>query len=97
ETDADERDWKANPTVLSGDIDGNDSGDRTVTDVAHIQGRNSRHVVTASGTDETAMLDGFTITAGYAEDNSTLNDGIGAGIYNDSGNASLTNLTISGN
>ncbi len=55
ETDLSERDWVVNPTVLSGDIGA--PGDST---------DNCYHVVTASGTDATAVLDGFTITGGNA-------------------------------
>jgi hypothetical protein len=55
ETSFDERNWQTNETVLSGDIG-------TMDDTSD----NSYHVVTGSGTDETAVLDGFTITAGNA-------------------------------
>jgi hypothetical protein len=50
------RDWAAHETVLSGDI----GTPGTATD-------NSYHVVTGSGTDASAVLDGFTITAAYAD------------------------------
>lgn len=53
ETSLDERDTSANPTILSGDIDGNGILDE----------QNSYHVVT--GVDD-AILDGFTIEMGYA-------------------------------
>jgi len=44
-------------TILSGDLDGNDGPDFANND------ENIHKVVTGSGTDETAVLDGFTITA----------------------------------
>ncbi|MCB9279535.1 MAG: hypothetical protein H6562_11505 [Lewinellaceae bacterium] len=55
ETSADQRDWENNPTVLSGNI-------RFKNDLSD----NSYHVVYALGADSTAVLDGFTITQGYA-------------------------------
>ncbi|MCE9615271.1 MAG: right-handed parallel beta-helix repeat-containing protein [Lentisphaerae bacterium] len=53
ENSASLRDWKLNPTILSGEI-----GGPTNTD-------NILHVVTATGADG-AVLDGFTVTRGYA-------------------------------
>jgi uncharacterized repeat protein (TIGR01451 family) len=101
ETARDERDWTANVTVLSGDIDQNDLTDPNdvVTNTAHITGTNAYHVVTDSGSDSSATLDGFFITGGLANQ-FTSEDGFlnyyGAGMYN-KGNALLTNLTLSGN
>ncbi|QOJ14069.1 MAG: hypothetical protein HRU75_05225 [Planctomycetia bacterium] len=57
----DQRDPVANPTVLSGDLNGNDGGGFTNrTD-------NSYHVVVATGNAPTAVLDGFVISAGHAD------------------------------
>ncbi|MBK8431321.1 MAG: hypothetical protein IPL28_08535 [Chloroflexi bacterium] len=73
ETARDQRDWEANPTVLSGDIGGDDTTDPhgVVITTGHIVGANSYHVVTADGTTGTSItgitiLDGFIITAGQA-------------------------------
>ncbi len=98
EDDLSERDWQANLTVLSGDIDGNDLADPTgvVTDTANINGANSYHVVTSgSGITESASLDGFVVTAGLA--NGASPDHRGGGIHNLGGDPTLVNLILSGN
>lgn len=94
----DARDIAANPTVLSGDIDQNDTAnsDGVVVDPANITGNNAYHVVMGSGVDDTAVLDGFIITAGQA--NSTnAPDNNGGGLYSLNGSPTLNNLTFSGN
>ena len=53
---------ETNVTVLSGDLNGDDG-----PDFANY-GENCRHVVTGSGTDATAVLDGFVMTSGNASD-----------------------------
>ncbi len=86
ETSRDQRnpDPTTNSTVLSGDIGvvGNNSDNRY-------------HVVIASGTDSTAVLDGFTITAGNADGTDPYDRG--GGMYINSGSPTLRNLTFSGN
>ena len=77
-------------TTLSGDLLGDDGPDPFQNN-----DENSYHVVTGSGVDETAILDGFAITAGNADGPSPSHNG--AGMYNDSGNPTLTTCTLSGN
>ncbi|PPL00412.1 MBG domain-containing protein [Parapedobacter indicus] len=91
----DERNWDTYKTILSGDI-GNDDAEEIITDPAtQIIGNNSYHVVTGLATLNTAILDGFTITAGNAD---TGPNGIrGGGISNLGGKPTLTNLAIIGN
>jgi predicted outer membrane repeat protein len=70
-----QRNWKTHHTILSGDIGAE---------------HNSYHVVTGSDVDESAVLDGFTITGGNA-DFENLHD-YGGGMYNIAGSPSLRNL-----
>jgi len=60
ESELSQRDIAANPTILSGDLNGDDTGDLNRAD-------NSTHVVLASGVGATARLDGFTVTAGESD------------------------------
>ena len=68
ETARSQRDPSANLTVLSGDIDNNDTTDAEGIDVdaSHIVGTNSVKVVTMTSTDSSTVLDGFTVTGGGA-------------------------------
>jgi hypothetical protein len=56
------RDFQANPSILSGDLAGNDSPNFTNNS------ENSYHVVTARDVWPAAVLDGFTIAGGNAND-----------------------------
>jgi predicted outer membrane repeat protein len=71
-----DRDFVANPTTLSGEITGN----------------NSYHVVTGSGVSSSSVLDGFTITDGFAT--GAGNDSYGAGMYIYDGAPTLAHLTF---
>ncbi|HOW19010.1 MAG TPA: hypothetical protein PLC79_08235, partial [Phycisphaerae bacterium] len=82
ETVRTQRNPTANTTVLSGEIGAAGRDD------------NSFVVVTGSGTDATAVLDGFTITAGNAI-GSTIESG--AGMYNEFGNPTVANCCFTGN
>ncbi|MBA4373853.1 MAG: hypothetical protein C0402_13460 [Thermodesulfovibrio sp.] len=80
-----QRDPGVNQTILSGDIGA--SGVNT---------DNSYHVVTGSGTDNTAILDGVTITGGNANSVTAPNER-GGGIYNNSGSPTIRNVTLTSN
>jgi len=84
ESTLDERDFELYETILSGDI----GTEGVNTD-------NSYHVVTGSGTEPNAVLDGFTITAGNA--NGSYPHSCAGGLFNDSGSPTVTNCTFSGN
>ncbi|SDU02171.1 IPTL-CTERM sorting domain-containing protein [Halopseudomonas salegens] len=91
-----DRDWQTNTTILSGDIENNDaSSGGVVTDTSQIQGANSLHVLSGTNVDASTVLDGFTITAGYADGSS--NNGSGAGLILVFGSPTLNNLQFSGN
>ena len=77
-------------TILSGDLAGDDGADFANN------GDNSYHVVTGSFTVTTAILDGFTITAGNATGASMPHDA-GGGMRNESGNPTVRNCTFRGN
>lgn len=70
-----QRDPAAYPSILSGDIDGDDTdtdGNHIAESSADIQGANAFHVLTMDGTTGTpilddTVLDGFVITAGSAD------------------------------
>jgi len=109
EISREQRDWESNPTILSGDITGNDTntdGNNIAEDWNDILGNNAFHVVFLDGetnTDITSYytrVDGFTITAGQAD--ATGVTPFGGGILCAAGTTgvcspTLRNLTIQGN
>ncbi len=98
-----QRNPTANVTILSGDIDQDDTntdGNNIAEDVTHIQGSNAYNVVSATfpNVDTSAVLDGFVITAGKADGSPLQNTTVGGGVRLISGNSpTLANLTIIGN
>ncbi|NGF56604.1 hypothetical protein G5B00_08745 [Parapedobacter sp. SGR-10] len=89
------RDWVKNVTILSGDIDRNDRAQVISDPVTQMVGENSYAVVTSSQTSPTAVLDGFTITAGSADEKNTMT--CGGGVHNSNGKPTFRNLIITGN
>ncbi|MBN2182059.1 MAG: right-handed parallel beta-helix repeat-containing protein [Sedimentisphaerales bacterium] len=88
--DPEARDFDTYTSVLSGDLNGDDSWGAGNRD------DNSYHVVTAADCNSCSMvLDGFVITGGQAD--GTMPHSVGAGIYIDGTNPILKNCTISGN
>ena len=80
-----ERDTRAHPTVLSGDISTVGNPDDNVY-----------HVVTAgSGVTETALLEGLTISGGNAD--GVGDNGLGGGLFNQGGSPTLVNVRFIGN
>lgn len=77
-----QRDWEANVTILSGEISGTD---RSCT------------VVISSGTNNGAILDGFTITEGVSNCGASSAGNSGGGLFNQGGSPTLTNLIFTHN
>jgi predicted outer membrane repeat protein len=94
EPEPDVRDVRKFETSLSGDLRGNDFAEAVPAQYAteRTRAENSYNVVTASGTDGAAVLDGFTITAGQADVYRS-----GGGMYNKAGDARLVNCTFTRN
>jgi len=84
------RDIRGHQTILSGDLNGDDGPNFAGN------GENSIHVVTGSGCDETAVLDGFTITDGNAN-GSVWQVSDGGGMYTYAGSPTLINCAFVGN
>jgi predicted outer membrane repeat protein len=83
----DARDFEAYPTILSGDLRGDDE-----PGFQH-DGDNCFHVLTGAGTDPTTVLEGFTITGGHASEDEPC----GAGLYNDGGALTIRDCHFLGN
>jgi len=90
EPDPNERDPNTYETILSGDLNGDDGPDFANND------ENSYNVITGSGTNVTAVLDGFTITGGNANGGSDPYDR-GGGINSYYGSPTITNCTFRAN
>jgi len=93
EPDADARDIELYKSILSGDLYGDDV---EVADPCNLlkepsRTENSYHVVVGSGTDATAVLDGFTLTGGNAN---VAPQQEGAGMYNDQGSPVVGNCSF---
>jgi len=96
ESQLSQRDWELNKTILSGDIDRNDTHTNgIVIDTTGLNGDNSYHVVTATYLDASAIIDGFVITAGRA--NGLNPDNLGGAIYNSNASPTISNISFSGN
>jgi len=79
------RDIIANETYLSGNVDF----------LSQSTAGDSYHVVTGSGTNNTAILDGFTVTAGNASGSAPIRKG--GGMYSDAGSPTVRNVTFKDN
>jgi len=91
ETDIGQRDPGVNPTILSGEI-----GDPQKTD------DNSCHVLLGDHIDSSSVLDGFTVTAGYAniygsDDIDTIRDCVGGALLLLASSPGITNCSFTGN
>ncbi len=98
ESSPSERDWVAHPTVLDGDVAGDDVvGSGSFFYLGWMIGSNSGHVVDASGVDSTAILDGFVIANGATGPTGTPAGSplmFGGGIYCVGGHPVIRHCTI---
>ncbi len=101
ETERSQRQPRVNVTVLSGDIDGNDvtDGQEVVTTTANITGSNAYHVIFNRDVNRTAVLDGFTITAGDVNVGGFCpgNNNCGGGMYNIRSSPEINQISFRGN
>jgi predicted outer membrane repeat protein len=87
--DINDRDFTANETILSGDIGSiSDPNDNCYHVFCHPSG---------TALDTTAILDGFTITGGYADGSFSQGEATGAGMYNYTSSPTLSNCTFTDN
>lgn len=89
-----ERDPELYVTVLTGDLK---SDDVVSGDVVLSNDENSYNVVVAVGVDESALLDGFSITGGNADTSAYDSSTFGGGIYSENSSFSIENCVIRGN
>jgi parallel beta-helix repeat protein/predicted outer membrane repeat protein len=92
--DPNARDIKLHETILSGDLSANDVDSPDGSPNEDSRAENSYHVVTGSGADETAVLDGFTIVGGNANIFANRN---GGGLLNEYGSPQVINCTFTQN
>ncbi|MFH1111224.1 MAG: right-handed parallel beta-helix repeat-containing protein [Planctomycetota bacterium] len=90
EASVDERVIDANPTVLSGDLNGDDGPDFVNYD------ENAYHVVTAIDVGNATLFDGLTVTAGHPASNRTLSS-YGGGMYIRNAYPQIRNATFTRN
>ncbi len=85
-------------TILSGDLKGDDEEVSQASELLRSAraGRNCWHVVSALGTDSTAILDGFIVAGGYTV-SGDLNSANGGGLFAKASSATISNCIFQGN
>lgn len=86
ETALEQRDWRAHPTILSGDIG-----------VPGDPSDNSYHVVSSANVSANTLLDGFTITGGNANGAWLEGTSAGGGMYNATSSPTVRNAIFIAN
>ncbi len=87
-----QRDWRAHPTFLSGDLNGDDAsfdfGD------AHWSENSRRVIIALTGQNASAIIDGFVVTDGYNDGGATNQPDCGSGFYLNASSATIRNVTV---
>jgi hypothetical protein len=94
-----DRDWLAYPTIMTGDLAGDDSQQPICTNAStntHTSD-NALTVLQLMDVDSTAILDGFIVTAGVSVGIIESNDKNGGGIFIRSSDPTIRNCKITGN
>ena len=94
------RDATAHPTILSGDIDDNDTdpdNDGITADAADIQGSNSYNVMTGGNLSQPVRLDGLVLTSGDARNSASFFENTGGGLRLRQANVLGVDLRLVGN
>ena len=90
-------------TILSGDLAGNDPAELDLNQMIYHSDRqdNAIHVIVGTGTDSTAVLEGFTITGGNAnipgDDGEWVSTEYGGGLYNGPGDCTVRDCVFVAN
>ena len=87
ETSLSQRNFKANPTILSGDLSNNDSGSTNYASTDRVE--NSYNVVRINDEANSTTIDGFTVSGGFADSASGMHAS-GAAIFKEDNAANLT-------
>ncbi|MBU2916011.1 LamG-like jellyroll fold domain-containing protein [Reichenbachiella agariperforans] len=86
ETQLSERNWRANPTILSGDLNGDDDNDISYTNA--LRSENTYRIVYVAG--DNTLIDGVIITGGQANNTANNDYNRGAAIFKSSDAKNLT-------
>ena len=96
ETDVTQRDWITNPTILSGDLNNDDTNNLVLTETTRLD--NSYNIVRITG--DNTLIDGFTIESGNGDHSTNDDYNTGAGIFKTStvsGDIEIRNCKIQKN
>lgn len=89
ETSPQQRDIPSNPTILSGDLLGNDNA--TLAYSEPTRSENSFHVIEALNVTSAAVLDGFIVKGGHANQGLSGADSVGSCLYIEGSNLTIRN------
>jgi len=87
------RDWRNNPTILSGDRLGDDDPNNPFN--SDFRDDNTQTIVRVSNVDDTVLMDGFTIYGGNADVPDVADRG--AGMFIEDASIQLSNIRFTGN